>query len=409
MKKNFSKPSILSRKLKRKEKSNLLSVLTTKPFNPWQSTYKKAFSKSVKRIKSLKPLKNAVKENPQKNKFKIKVRAKKTYCKTEMSPRSTKKIQNEDMNKEETEIIDDSLRLPTNKSPPKKKSNFHSKKLETIVKNNVDYFAHIAGKCLCGDCICGHCKCSNPKQLKLGVKQKKLESTFERDFPAYKEDCRRKIVRHATEQLPLREKAKGKSTYQKDFIPLDHAQSNKEFGMDIIDLKNKGNQVKDLKAPFPSGSTNQQTFLNWKDSVKVSRFGNEKQFDRIKIPFNGKASSKAYGNFCSDEIMKDVNKENFGKPEFDNPLGPMIKIQKNSTSKLTFKKFKQPGKSQKILNLKDKELIVNYQGHFKTSNNAYEGKPLKNCPSKEVIIKARKKILEESLRKYSELLQLNAQ
>lgn len=390
------------------EKSLLFPQVTVNPYNPWQTVYKQDYNKQMKRSRSVANKREIGKKEARRTSFKIKTKTKQdtshkmsySLSQSQINPCTKRKVK---INPNEFEIPSSQLNRTM------KDRNYHDKKLDSIVSENKAYFAHLVGKCLCGTCTCGHCKCDHPKTLNMNIKQHNKDSTYTADYVPYKNCRKRTLKRQHTEQLRNPEQFTGNSTYKADYIPLDPTNINKSQKVEFVKNEGIDDSLGKLRAPFPASSVYTENFLNWKDSVKVLRFAKDMSNNRVKLPFHGKASNQAYGNFGPDDLLQQVNKENFGKPQFKNPLGPCMKIKKQSSSRNAFQPMHGVQKPKKFSDNKERDLKVNFNGHFKTSNGEFNGQKAPICPAKEIIVNANKQLLSQSLRKYSGMLKQGAQ
>ncbi len=408
MKRSSNKITEVGTRARTMEKSLIFPVLKVNPYNPWQSVYKTDYHKQMKRSRSMVHRKEIKQNEAKRTSFKIKSKVKADNAQPMRHSISKPEFKQSANQKEK--IDPNEFVIPPNKlNRTLKDRNYHDKKLDSIVHENTAYFAHLVGKCLCGTCSCGHCKCDHPKTLKMNIKQHNKDSTYTNDYVTYKKCSKRKLKRQHTEQLRNPEQFKGNSTYKADYVPLDALNINKSQKVEFVRHEGIDDCFGKLRAPFPLSSVYTENFLNWKDSVKVLRFGKDAATGRVKLPFNGKASNQVYGNFGPDDLLEQVNKENFGKPQFKNPLGPAIKIKNQSSSRKAFTQMNGVHKPKKYSDNKERELKVNSNGHFKTSSGALNGQRPPQCPSKDIVMAANKQLLSQSLRKYSQLLKEGAQ
>lgn len=396
MKKNPNMRSSFGQRSKPLKKTLIMPDLSVRNFNPWQSTYGRDFFKDTKRTKSLIPKLPSSKQNRHQPKTTFKIKQK------TQSPLETRQSQKSQQKPSKLETKQNSTEFEIqNTKKQKHKENFHDRKLASVVKENAAYFGHLQGKCLCAQCNCGHCKCP-PNQLRLSIKPTEFSTTHTRSFGHPGNPNRPSLKRQQSEQLRLPPNFDGPSTYQKDFIELNAQKVNKSQRFPRAEPV--GLQRGNLQPPFPDGSSYNANFLNWKDSVRVARFTENKMNFSVKRPFNGKSSYKDYGNFKKEDLNRGVNKENFGKPQFDNPLGPYVEMKKESKSQSTYKPIGNVKKVKGGKKEKEKGLIVNYKGYFKTSGMEIGGQRPPVCQSRNLILGAKKEALKRTMDRYSELL-----
>jgi hypothetical protein len=408
MKRSSNKITEIGTRARTMEKSLIFPTVQVNPYNPWQSVYRQDYNKQMKRSRSMANKKESKVREAKKSNFKIKTKTKLDNTQSMRYSLSKPEFNQSAIQKEKIDSRE--FEIPSNKlNRSLKDRNYHDKKLDSIVNENTAYFAHLVGKCLCGTCSCGHCKCDHPKALNLNIQQHNKDSTYTHDYVTYKNCNKRKLKRQHTEQLRNPEQFHGNSTYKADYVPLDPNTINKSQKVEFVRNEGIDDCMDKLRAPFPLSSVYTKNFLNWKDSVKVLRFGKDISQSHIKLPFHGKSSNQVYGNFGPGDLLEQVNKENFGKPQFKNPLGPSIMIKKQSASRNAFKPLNGVQKPKKYSDNKERELKVNANGHFKTSSEALNGQRPSPCPSKQIVMAANKQLLSQSLRKYSQLLNQGAQ
>ena len=390
-------------------KNFLHPVIDVKPYNPWQSTYIQNYNKPLKRnasqvpIKSKKPVNNSsqpifqpVQAVQSQKDFKV-VSNPLTIIQEQKNNSNVKEQPQEEEGKE--------FEIKPNISEvfPNKKS-YRDRKLNCIIADNAEYFAHVMGKCICGLCTCGKCKCKHPRELHLGLKHINEQSLYKQDYIKHAAPAKRQLKRQGTEQFISKEPFADNTLYRTDYVKLDPEKVIEPQRLDRIDKPSYEDAFGKLKAPFPKSSLYKETYLNWHNSVPVVRFNDKEEYNKIKFPFMGKASNKEYGNFNPEDITDQVNKSMFGKQEFKNPLGPNSNFRGESTTHNTYKKIEGYDQPRKYKETHNKENTINAEGHFNSTYKDYAGTNPPSCPAKEIITQARQQVIDQSMRKYSDLL-----
>lgn len=406
----------ITRKDKRSQtvgKNFLYPVVEVKPYNPWQSIYLRDFKKSLKKNASQAPkmtIKNLnaasetrlhtlkVSQNQQNlpNISKAMTHSVKLPVRT-----TTFKIQSE----VEDEDEDKEFEIKPNISQvfPNAKS-YQDKKLNCILKDNTEYFAHVMRKCICGICTCGHCKCTHPRELNLGLKPKNELSLYKQDYINHGPREKRRMRKQKTEQLAFKEPFSGDTLYRVDYVGMDPKKVVDPQNFQRIERPGYEDSFGKLRAPFPASSLYDETYLNWQNTVPVVRFNDQQEYNNIKIPFTGKPSNQDYGNFKPEDITDQVDKTMFGKSQFKNPLGPNGEFKGESTTHNTFKKIEAYDRPRNFKENYNKENNINADGHFKSTYKDYNGDKPTPCPAREIISTARQHMITQSMVKYSDLL-----
>ena len=260
------------------------------------------------------------------------------------------------------------------------------------------------GKCICGLCTCGHCKCTHPRELNLGLKSNNEGSLYKQDYIKHNPENKRQLRKQKTEQLAYKEPFTDNTLYRTDYRGLDPRKVVEPQNFERIEKPGYDDCLGKLKAPFPESSIYNETYLNWQNSVPVVRFNDKEEYNKLKLPFNGKPSNQDYGNFKPEDITDQVDNTMFGKQQFKNPLGPNGDFKGESTTKNAFKKIEAYDRPRNYKENQNKENNINADGHFSTTYKDYAGAKPPVCPAREIISGARQQMITQSMRKYSDLI-----
>lgn len=407
-----TKPFRITRSEKRSQtvgKHFLCPVVEVKPFNPWQSIYIRDFKKSLKKNVSLGPKMmkegtKAMEQRPQQTMVTqsqkcLPVIVKPCSMTQEQAPRVNFRV--------ESQVKDEGreFEIKPNMSEvfPNMKSH-QDRKLNCIISDNTEYFAHVMGKCICGICVCGQCKCKHPRELNLGLKNNDEKSMYRQDYINHGSRARRELRKQKTEQLAYKEPFGGDTLYRVDYISMNPNKVVELQKFSKIERPGFDDTLGKLKAPFPGNSSYGETYLNWQNSVPVVRFGDKEEYVKSKLPFTGKGLNQEYGNFRPEDITNQVDNTMFGKSQFKNPLGPDGAFKGESTTHNAFKKIDAYDKPRNYKENHNKENNINSDGHFSTTYKDYAGEKPQKCPAKEIISDARKQMIDHSVQVYSGLI-----
>lgn len=388
----------------------LCPVVEVKPFNPWQSIYYRDYKKSQKKnncqIRNTVTKINHSASEPKIESLKVTqsqqnlpLISKPAAISATQHTKSVARVHsyNDDEGKEFELRPNISLNFPNSKSQI-------DKKLNCILNDNTEYFAHVMGKCICGMCTCGHCKCNHPKELNLGLRTKNEQSLYKQDYVPHCPQGKRKLRKQRTEQLASKEPFTADTLYRVDYIGMNPHKVVNPQSFSRIERPGYDDTLGKLKAPFPANSMYGEAYLNWQNTVPVVRFNDKEEYNKVKLPFNGKPSNQDYGNFKPEDVTDQVDNTMFGKQQFKNPLGPHGEFKGESTTHNAYQKIGAYDRPRNFKENHNKENNINSDGHFGTTYKDYNGEKPIICPAREIMSHARKEILTQSMRKYSDLL-----
>ena len=405
-------------------KNFLYPVIDVKPFNPWLSSYIKDYKTSIRKNTSLGPKmmktakgktpnpkpqsltasqshqnlpsliksSNEPREEPNKLKFEPQDNYQKS-AKVNFKP-NTKQ---EDDDREFELKPNMSEVFPNNRSAK-------DRKLNCILSDNTEYFAHIMGKCICGLCTCGQCRCNHPREINLGLKNVNDQSLYQRDYVKHNIPGKKQLRKQKTEQMVFKEPFSNNTLYRTDYISMDPNKVIEPQRLHQLERPGYDDCLGKLRAPFPKNSLYDETYLNWQNSVPVVRFNDKEEYNKVKVPFTGKPSNKDYGNFKPEDITDQVDNTMFGKQQFKNPLGPHGQFRGESTTHNAYKKIGAIDRPRNYKENQNKENNINSEGHFTSTYKDYAGTKPPKCPAKEIITNARQQMIEQSMKKYSDLV-----
>jgi len=414
------KPVKLARADKRSRtvgRNFLCPVVEVKPFNPWQSIYYQDYRKSLKKNASQAPQQTLKAQHATAQQQTQQLRVSQSqanlpvigkpnagsYDASVVPQRATQehasalaKQPSNDEGKEFELRPNVSTNFPNNKCA-------RDRKLNCILADNTEYFAHVMGKCICGLCTCGHCKCNHPKELNLGLKVKNEQSLYKHDYVPHRPQDKRRLTKQKTEQLLNKEPFTADTLYRVDYISMNpHAVVDPQ-NFARIERPGYDDSLGKLKAPFPANTMYAEAYLNWQNTVPVVRFNDKEEYNKVKVPFTGKPANQEYGNFRPQDITNQVDNTMFGKQQFKNPLGPSGEFKGESTTHNTYKKIGAYDRPRNFKENQNRENNINADGHFDTTYKDYNGDKPNVCPAREILSNARTQILHQSMRKYSEL------
>ncbi len=225
-------------------------------------------------------------------------------------------------------------------------------------------------------CTCGRCKCDNSKNLNWRITNKQLISSYTFDYPHKKN----RYVKHQRKKsqklirLPFNHNSSQRVHYQP---PRKINDTLTNFAFDSMKWSSN------FRAPFPKMSVYKETYLNWENSLPSSMI-KPQNLKKIQFPFVEHVSSKVYGNFGIEKGRLESGQK-FGIPQYKNPLGPMIKTEKISTTKTDFRPIK--GLTKFVLKNPPNAQVPNpkFKDQFKTSSNLYGLEKQPKCKARMIL------------------------
>ena len=154
------------------------------------------------------------------------------------------------------------------------------------------------------------------------------------------------------------------------------------------------NGIQMMGAPFHGRTNYKDDYINWNQPhpVGIIRPSNLAR-PNFNLPFHGKPTNREYGNFPLNETQRPINGgEQFGKSQYDNPLGPSIGFNGTTNYKDDYVPFDLDDDDLEVnCRPKNKDHIANskkYDGRFRSTYKDYDGNPIKKrgpCPAKKLL------------------------
>lgn len=263
-------------------------------------------------------------------------------------------------------------------------------KLETIVENNVPYFAHINRACICGICICGKCKCHAPTRLKIDLKHAPDCSDYKANFigrhgcPAHNLKQHDPFYQHNNQSML--------TIYKHDYEKPD----SKNFGVcsgPIFEPRHHPDkELNSIKAPFSKTSVYQENYLNFQNSgPKISFRPSKISTIDGRLPFYSQVTNKEYGNFDPSLISPLEDGKKYSQSQYKNPIAADVRLNEISSMKDFFQPYPD---HEKVKQFRPKVELENdklpsFKNQFKTSSSQYDGLQNRICPARIILNKLR--------------------
>lgn len=271
--------------------------------------------------------------------------------------------------------------------------NTTQKNLESIIAQNIPYFAHIQRVCACGLCTCGHCRCNAPKNLKISLNDSCMCSDYRANYPG----AVGKPPANLKQKEPLYQHKDGAmaTIYKHDFI-RPNSKNFKTLQEHVFIPSHIKNVDENSFAPFCKNSNYRENFINYNVNLPNVMFRpSQVSTTDPRLPFFGQVTNKEYGKFDPKDVEQLIDGKKFAQSQYKNPINAEVEIADRTCNQDAYQPYKNFEAMKRYSPVDELPVEVQpaFRNQFKSSTSSHDGTQNKVCPASVILkkIKAAKK------------------